>query len=91
MQMRLFNSWIDGRTSQPEDGQKVLAYLWIENPDEQLSMFKKFDIEYDGITISGPIVTCYEKQFVDEGVHRKLALWQPIEELPNLKTTQATP
>ena len=48
MQLPLFNKWIDGRRSEPEDGQQVLAYNWIENPDDEMEMFKKHHIEYAG-------------------------------------------
>lgn len=82
MQLSLISNWVDGRVAQPADGQKVLAYTWIENPDDQLPMFKALQFEYDGMTISGPTVTRYEKKFVNEGLHRKVALWQPIEPLP---------
>lgn len=83
MQMPLFDRWIDGRKSQPADGQKVLVYNWIEDPDDELPMFKKMHISYNGIVISGPSVRTYEKKFVESGDHRKVALWQPIDELPN--------
>lgn len=82
MQMPLFHRWVDGRQAQPSDGQQVLAYTWIENPEDELPMFQKHHIQYDGMTISGPTVRRYEKKFVDEGTHRKVALWQPVDALP---------
>lgn len=81
MQYSLFKSWIDGRKLQPNDGQKVLAYNWIENPDDELPMLKKMHIEHGGIVISGPTVRTFEKRFVDDGSHRKIAYWQPIDTL----------
>ena len=82
MQLPLFHRWIDGRQEQPADGQEVLAYTWIEDPEDAMPIFKKLHIVYDGMTMSGPTVRTYEKQFVDDGSHRKVALWQPIDALP---------
>lgn len=90
MQMSLFNRWIDGQKSEPTDGQEIMAYYWIENPDQEMPMFKKHHIEFDGITISGPTVTRYHKKYVADGTHRKIALWQPIDALPKPKK-QGTP
>ena len=80
MQMPLLHRWIDGRKSEPADGQKVLAYHWIENPDEDI--LKNTHQKHGDIVICGPVVRTFEKQLVDEGVHRKVAFWQPIDALP---------
>lgn len=80
MQIPLFHRWIDGRKSEPTDGQKVLAYNWIENPEED--MLKNTHKRYGEIVICGPVVRTFQKQFVDEGLHRKVAFWQPLDELP---------
>jgi len=81
MQMSFFSGWIDGLQQPPEDGQKVIAYTLIENPEDDMPMFKKLHIKHNGITISGPVVMTFEKEFVDSGAHRPIAYWQPVDPL----------
>lgn len=85
-QLPLFDRWIDGRLKQPLDGQKVLAYSLIEEPAEALPMFQRNFIDYDGMTISGPTVLTYNKQLVESGVSRPAALWQPVDDLPRVRS-----
>ena len=81
-QVSLFSAWIDCRDTEPSDGQKILAYTLIENADDVMPMFKKLNFEYGERILCGPKVRVYEKQYVDDGTHRKVALWQPIDALP---------
>lgn len=81
-QLSLLVGWIDGRTREPGDGDKILAYTWIEDPENVVLPGRL--IQYQGRMLSGPTVRTYEKRWIQDGTHRKVAYWQPIEPLPGM-------
>jgi len=82
-QLPLFGGWVDGRQIEPPDGQQIVSYTWIKNPGPTDGLGGDL-LEYDGMLLSGPIVRRYEKRFVEQGMHRPVAFWQPIEPLPEV-------
>lgn len=80
-QLSLLQSWISYKNQQPEDGQRVLAYSVIEDGDfiPSGSIVKKIDDQ----SLIGPSIRTYEKEHIDEGTHRAVGYWMPIDELTN--------
>lgn len=81
-QLQLLTSWRDYRTDPPADGEKVVCYTEILDPEDDMPMFKKHHIAWNGRTLMGPAVRRVEKKFIEDGSHRPIALWQGIEGLP---------
>lgn len=82
-QISLLQSWIDCRNQQPENGQRILAYTVIEEDGfiPSGTIVKKID----GQSIIGPTIRTYEKEYIEEGTHRPVAFWMPIDELTGME------
>ncbi|MDH5394515.1 MAG: hypothetical protein OEY11_15125 [Gammaproteobacteria bacterium] len=79
-QQNLFTSWIDFNDAQPEDGQQIVEFYNVDDPNDVMS--KKLCFKYGDLHLIGPIVKTFHTSDID--LFKPIAYWQPVEPLPKL-------
>ena len=79
----MLNPWIRYCDIEPKDGEKVLAYIRIPDPENSLKCMRENHKWHKGKYLVGPMATTFHKEFTDKGHHNPIEYWQPIEALPD--------